>query len=251
MQQHLEFTLAALCPINCGFCPQTKLKGAYHGPEKFMALPDFIAILEKVPAEVEIHFSGFTEPFLNPNAGTFIYLSKMFKKHRVAVYSTLIGMKEQASKLVSLAKPDLIRIHVPDTKHMVYDPIKWIAQHKLFLAVNLSATYMTMGELELAVADHLKGISVETPEMISRGGNLWAVFERTGHIRCAADRWHCNVVMPNGDVYGDCMDYGLTVKLGNLLNQSYQEIFDMAEVWKATFKDEHSICAQCEWSLGV
>jgi radical SAM protein with 4Fe4S-binding SPASM domain len=61
-----------------------------------------------------------------------------------------------------------------------------------------------------------------------------------------------NVLLPNGDVVLCCMDYNLKHVIGNLLTQSYAEIFageKLAEIVKmneAVGFDKCSICKSCE-----
>jgi radical SAM protein with 4Fe4S-binding SPASM domain len=61
-----------------------------------------------------------------------------------------------------------------------------------------------------------------------------------------------NVLLPNGDVVLCCMDYNLKHIIGNLLNQTYEEIFqdkpllDLIEVNEADGFNKCSICKSCE-----
>jgi radical SAM protein with 4Fe4S-binding SPASM domain len=61
-----------------------------------------------------------------------------------------------------------------------------------------------------------------------------------------------NVLLPNGDVVLCCMDYNLKHVIGNLLTQTYAEIFagePLAEIIKwneAARFDKCSICKSCE-----
>lgn len=248
MKKHLEFTLVSSCAVNCGFCPQLELKEKYLSPEKFMSPQNFIEILSKVPSDVEIHFSGFAEPFLHPSAGWFMYVARLFKR-RVFLYTTLIGFKEATVQLLKHAKPDLIRIHVPDTKGMIYDSDKWIEFHEAFLKTGLTASYMAMGELAEPIAKRFANRPIEFPAMLSRAGNLWKPKKIEGRLTCGMERWHSNVVMPNGDVYLCCMDYGLTCKLGNLLTMDYETIRVEAAKYEAEKNPcGESICRQCEWA---
>ena len=61
-----------------------------------------------------------------------------------------------------------------------------------------------------------------------------------------------NVLLPNGDVVLCCMDYNLTHILGNLLTQTYEEIFegkpllDLIELNESPEFSKCSICKSCE-----
>jgi radical SAM protein with 4Fe4S-binding SPASM domain len=50
-------------------------------------------------------------------------------------------------------------------------------------------------------------------------------------VECTRQKeYHANVLLPNGDVILCCMDYALKHKLGNLLEQSYEEILNSQEL---------------------
>jgi radical SAM protein with 4Fe4S-binding SPASM domain len=61
-----------------------------------------------------------------------------------------------------------------------------------------------------------------------------------------------NVLLPNGDVVLCCMDYNLKHIIGNLLTQTYEEIFkgkpllDLIEMNEADKFNKCSICKSCE-----
>ena len=107
---------------------------------------------------------------------------------------------------------------------------------------------MSMGELPVDILDHLEkhSLRLSPVELVSRAGNVWMGPSHVA-IGCRAERYHENVLVPNGDVYGCCMDYGLTVPLGNLLAQPYSEIYAEAERWK-TSVHTNDICSRCEWA---
>jgi radical SAM protein with 4Fe4S-binding SPASM domain len=116
--------------------------------------------------------------------------------------------------------------------------------------------YMTMGEPSEEIKRYLKlkGIGVEYPQMLSRGGNLENVAARykEGPIRCAANRWHQNVVLPDGDVQACCMSYNLSLPCGNLLAESYATIHQRATNYSANSNPpKDSICRRCEWSAPI
>ena len=65
----LEITTMVGCPLQCTFCPQTNLKGAYstHKADKYLTGENFKRIVDKLPSHVRIDFSGMSEPWANPN----------------------------------------------------------------------------------------------------------------------------------------------------------------------------------------
>ena len=130
---------------------------------------------------------------------------------------------------------------------------KWIGLHQIWFKYSgTPATYLSMGPRTPAVQQYLDSlnITVEEPTMLSRGGNLWDRPRLTRKIYCAMNRWHQNVVLPNGDVLLCCMIYDLSVKLGNLFTQPYSEIYEAAESVKkmAESGSAPDICRKCEWA---
>ena len=253
MTKSIEFTLKVSNCLSCSYCPQSKLNVAYTSPKTTMTLEDFKTILNKLPWDCRCDFSGFSECFLNPHACDMIGEAISWG-HETFVFSTLMGMKQGCVDVLKYRRPNLFKIHVPDPIGLQLPEEKWVEQHELFLKAGLPAQYMAMSPPSDFIKRYLAihNIPLELPPMLSRGGNLTnvPVTELKGPIRCTMNRWHSNVVLPNGDVVGDCHDYGLTVRLGNLLAQPYQDIYDAAERWKVNMEKDATgtICAKCGWS---
>lgn len=251
----LEFTLRVNNCLGCHVCPQDKLGAAYKSDVRVMSPETFVTILGKLPLAVRLDFSGFNEPYLHPNCHSFIIMA-LTRGNPVHVYSTLIGMRANQAKDLAVHEPQFFRVHVPDQKHLLLNDNLWIRQHELFLTSGIKGSYMAMEQLTPKVAEHLKnkGIEVELPHMISRAGNLEFMRpeKKLGPIRCFANRWHCNVVLPNGDIVGCCMDWSLTLPVGNLLAQSYDEIYEAAQRYEDNLNPpDDSICRTCEWSESI
>lgn len=205
-----------------------------------------------VPRDVQIDFSGFAEPFSNAACHYMMEEVRILKFEQLHVYSTLMGLRPHMRDMVKRSNPNVFRVHVPDTKAFVVPDGAWINAFETFRIMEIPATYMTMGEVPPRLVEYLAhaGIKVESPDMLSRGGNLWVPRRLTGKMRCTMERWKSNVMLPNGDVYGCCMDYSLTVLLGNLLTDSYEEIESAAMQWKSNmeFRCDDTICSTCEWA---
>ena len=248
-------TLSVSNCLGCGFCPQDKLGAAYKDPKRVMAVEDFHTILGKIPAGTQIHYSGFSEPFLNPNACRMIEAAYATGRP-VHLYTTLVGMKPCCVAVLKSIQPAVVRIHVPDGKALVLPEERWVETHEQFLETRVKATYMAMNSPSDFIKRHLaiKNIMLELPEMINRGGNLSNVPSKDirGPMRCTMNRWHSNVVLPNGDVFGCCQDYALTVRLGNLIEQPYSDIFSEGEKWRMNMEHKaEGICSKCTWATPV
>jgi radical SAM protein with 4Fe4S-binding SPASM domain len=252
MNQTIEFTLSVNNCLGCRVCPQEKLSGAYRSAVRRMSSQDFRTILDKIPTSIRIDFSGFSEPYLHPDCGSFIILA-VTRGHEVHVYSTLVGMRGKQAEWLAVHQPAHFRVHVPDRTHLKFPDALWIRQHQIFLTSGIRASYMAMDEPAPVIHDYLRvqGIAVELPQMLSRAGNLDLIPVRhlSGPIRCGAEKFHSNVVLPNGDVFVCCMDWALSMPVGNLLSQDYFSIYTRAEEYRLNQNPpENSICRSCEWA---
>ena len=73
----MEINTMIGCRVDCDFCPQTLLMDKYSSQNKienvsygnpvFMSFETFKTCLDKMPKALRIIFSGYAEPFLNPN----------------------------------------------------------------------------------------------------------------------------------------------------------------------------------------
>ena len=78
---------------------------------------------------------------------------------------------------------------------------------------------------------------VNKVEKISRAGNLKDVKEKKGFYKCTRSNFDNNVLLPNGDVYLCCMDYGLKHHLGNLKDTNFNNLN----------RDKYyELCSKCE-----
>lgn len=198
----LEITTYIDCPNRCSYCPQDTLLKAYKGP-KVMSLDNFRKILANTPTDIEIHFSGFSELFFHPDAVDF--LLEAAKTHPVVVYTTTKGMSHLQ---ISQIKDIPFRQFVVHERGSLFLPFKH------------------------------ERVTINDTNKISRGGHLWERPEGCG-TRCSKSPSHeNNVVLPNGDVYLCCMDYGLEHKIGNLFETRYEDL---------DRKGKFNLCKKCEW----
>lgn len=218
-----------------------------------MSLSTFETILRVLPKDIRIDFSGYVEPFFNPVATRMVEMAVKAERE-VQVYTTLMGMTDEDFIRIQNCPPNFIKIHAPDRTGLKIPARIWLKQFSRFLSCNLPFEVMAMGEFEPDVTEFFRArsIPVEFPVMISRGGNLWKPTRIEGPLVCGEDRWHQNVILPNGNVYACCMDYGLTMPLGNLLTEDYSIIEQRAEEMRQNNNPPaDSICRTCEWAKPI
>lgn len=262
----LEFTTSIPkngCIVDCVFCPQRLLTGEYTG-NKTLTFENFKVLLAKIPKEVRIAFSGFTEPFLNKEcADMMVYAHN--EGHEISLFTTGIGMSvEDLKKIKDLpfsAGPNGGFIfHFPDQENYAKHP-----RSKKYdeLLQYLSTMYweidnfgvMCMGTIRDDAGKYFA--QPEPSQMYDRAGNLsreailkpellqvehlYKTTQKTDKpMTCNCfERLYHNVVLPNGDISLCCMDYNLEAIIGNLFEQDYDDI--MPEPY-STF----NICQSCE-----
>ena len=253
------------CVVDCVFCPQKILKKSYND-HRFMTLAEFKTLIDKVPTEIRITFSGFIEPWMNKHCSDMLLYAHN-KGHRVSVFTTGIGMNlkdvEKIKDVPFCGGPNGgFTLHLPDDENFAKHPIT--DKYLNVLAALRDATIsnfmtMSMGNIHESVKSMFS--NVPTYEMWSRAGNLMGeaqlkpellnVMDRVkstyqpGDVTCGCieDLYH-NILLPNGDVSLCCMDYGLDHILGNLYDDSYENIMPEENTC-------YSKCNFCENGISV
>jgi sulfatase maturation enzyme AslB (radical SAM superfamily) len=189
----LEITTNLPCTNRCHYCPQGILRDEYEknaNPEKMLSLENFKILLRNVAIDTDISFSGFSEPFLNPDCVDMIKHAYSVG-HMISLYTTLVGLDdEQAEELndINFVKVSVHDIGLPERDYL------WIDN---FLPVI---------------------------EIVPRAGNLFDTDKRRVS-RCTISKdFSMNVLLPNGDVVLCCQDYLLEHRIGNLYKTPLNEM---------------------------
>ena len=256
------------CPIRCTYCPQDALTSAYpKGATRMMSLSDFCKIALKLPSKVRIDFSGMSEPWANPLC-TAMLVSALSLGFQVAIYTTLQGLHDSDVDVVlrtlraHQSQVEIVCLHLPDAtgnmrgfkRGATYD--RALSAFREYGKTHPRFEEMTMHEEGEQLLSALRLLPFDGHD---RAGSLdraqvgaqpvRAPARNAGAIRCSyTPVYDHNVLLPNGDVYLCCMDYGLKVKLGNLLKQSYASLFDspeMARLRERNAGDGETICRSC------
>jgi hypothetical protein len=275
----LEISTNLGCSLACRFCPQGRLAQYYPaGEARALTLENFRTILRKVPSHVRIDFSGMAEPWLNPSA-TAMVVHAFETRPKVALYTTLQGMTpDDATMLIDRFGPRITRetpwvIHLPDNEgnmtgwRPTEDYLRALAHFVTFRRDRnpRGLTFMTMSP-DGTVAEALRWVLRDRLDPFvgtSRVENVDRVDFSPG--RLLAPVWHAeavlcgytpffdhNVMLPNGDVLLCAMDYSSRHVLGNLLRQTYADLFTGEEMGRirvramgAVGDDEELICRKC------
>ena len=272
----LEVTTMIGCPLMCNFCPQDNLRDTY-GKEapKYMSLATFRTAIDKLPWDTRIDFSGMAEAWVNPECSDMLAYA-LERGHDVAIYTTLYNWDsatvDRVADLLSqyTSQIEVFSIHFPDEYgnmkgwkystewEYAFRAMSGIVQH---LGIKLEA--MTMSDHGRIHQDlqHL-GIQLYNWFGHDRAGSLnkEQVKEQpinfvTRHeqpVSCSKTvNYDQHVLLPNGDVVLCCMDYDLKHVIGNLVTDSYQDLFTGQQMVNLIRENQrpcyssNSLCKSC------
>jgi hypothetical protein len=233
----IEFTTNIPCKNMCPYCPQTQLLKKYGRQDQYMTFNTFKTCLSKIPKDTEIHFSGFSECFLNPECVNFIKYVADNNYTRIILYTTLMGLQYDQVDEIKDIQFETIGLHFPDNiglmKCIVTD--EYIEVVKKFLeSFPQCQSRVCYGPLHHKLVPVL--YNYHNGYLHSRANNLPNLPQnqrKSGKIGCGAtggkiplDRLE---LLPNGNIVLCCMDYDLKHILGNLLNNSWEDLFKSKE----------------------
>lgn len=263
----IEITTQVGCRNQCSYCPQDKFVNSYSkfSDIKEMSFETFKRCVDKVPKKVTIVFSGFSEPFLNPECTKMIHYANK-KRHTTVVHTTCMGMKISDIDVLKKIKFDRFCIHLPDDNNQTkikidenyFNILNKLIESRMqivFLLNILPDGNKNMHpKLEKFLLENESKITIIKSRINNRAGNVSdkiipPIKKRRGRLfRCW--RLKCNVLFPNGDVCLCAMDWSIKHRLGNLINSNYKSIYknkEYARVLKG-LKDNNSdiLCRYCE-----
>lgn len=243
---HIEITTQIGCSVQCVYCPQNKLLKAYKGQQR-MSYKEFIQICNNVPRNVDIHFSGMCEPFLNSE--TLHMIEYASTKHRVSIFTTLTGITQEIYNNIRKLNFEYFCIHVPDagfnTKLRATKEYCQLLQYIVDNPPKAKKFWFSMhGDYHPLIWPIIEGFEVEN-SMIDRAGNLdkhTVKFKHDGDVKCAISNFDQNVVLPNGQVVLCCMDYSMENVLGNLMVDRFENLNRSAS---------YDLCKKCNRAVPV
>jgi radical SAM protein with 4Fe4S-binding SPASM domain len=257
----MEITTRIGCSNMCAFCPQKLFVGEYRkqSTDYVLTLETYRKCLSKIPKDVHITFAGMVEPWLNRDMTEMLLYTHNQGYTYVGVFTTCVGLKLEDVKKIKDIPYEMFVIHLADADRNAKIPVtpESIQVLKALKKANIkNISYMTMGTLHPKLVP-LFGDVCESKKMLSRAGTVDGIntVQNKGAIMCNSDAGiKHNVLMPNGDVYLCCMDYGLKHRLGNLISGTYENLFKGTEFIsiQKKLKDEKNgevICRSCEYAM--
>jgi radical SAM protein with 4Fe4S-binding SPASM domain len=231
------------CPVGCSYCPQKVLLTAYRRNVRLLTFENLKILLKNIDRGIIINFAGVGENFFNPEFVDMVIYTYNDGR-RIGLYSTMQGIdKEKADRLVnSKIKFETVFFHRYTGKDF---------NKRLF---NYGEARFT-NEIEIT---HRYG---DLPDITSRAGNLETpnpVF-KTGRLKCNHfDKdlvFYENTMLPNGDLYMCCEDFGLKHKIGNLYEHDYES--DVFNIERSKLQELQNmavsdiICRRCEYAMQI
>ncbi len=188
-------------------------------------------ILSNTPKDIQVDFTGFCEAFLNPLASEMMRYS-VEQGFRTVLLTTLTGFTKHDADILKGVEFSDVLVHEYEGTPIDYPDFnrkeQWIR--------------------DAVKTNHYERFKLRKEDRWSRAGNLYDVEPKSGPFECGwtGREFYRNVVLPNGDVYLCCMDYGLKHKLGNMIETHYNDL-DRDKIVRATTEENSDvICRKCE-----
>ena len=266
----MEISLKAGCKVNCKYCPQDLfLKKYFEIPDRmqFLSFDNFKICLKKLPENTIISFCGFTEPFLHPQAIDMIEYTWQ-QGYEMKLYTTLVGLTKEGFERIKNIPFHYVVLHTPDEKEYANIPmteeyfeiLDMILEQRKPDGSHFIDTANCQGIPHKDVLKHTEGKLRIMSELYDRAGNLKkdeclkSVEEIKGTIYCTRvnDVLNNNVLLPDGTVLLCDFDFGMQHVLGNLLEQSYEDIMKghkMQQIVAALDNDNcELLCRKCNFA---
>lgn len=233
----LEITTATNCIVGCSYCPQHKFAERQRAVSdvSHLGLEEFKQCLSRVPTDVDIHFSGYSEPWLNRECSEMVERAYV-NGHGIRIYTTLIGMDERDLRRLQALRFNAFVVHVFDSGE--YMNSRFVRKRYLKLVRQLvnadipSTQFLVVGQVHPDLAAIIPPEAlIRMRSLISRAGSVDPKIAKPrlpipGALACTEKRQYRNVLLPNGDVTLCCMDFERRHVLGNLLRDEYEDLFE-------------------------
>lgn len=235
-----------------------------------MSKDTFVRCLEFFPKEYDISFGGMSEPFLNDNFVDMLKIACEYGR-RISLYTTLVGAEEDALEKILELPLEFVVLHVADQCGYAHIPLTESYYKNVERIINArrgnGKPFVNMCNAQAEPDERIKKICDGKYEiftkMTDRAGNLEGAelirnSVNRGKIRCGnmGEELNNNILLPDGTVILCCMDFGLKHVLGNIYENSFDEIMQGQEIVKvkegmAGKEDIDILCRKCSYARGV
>jgi organic radical activating enzyme len=284
---NLEITTKIGCSQMCEYCPQLKLIEEYkkgkqktNKVDKMMTLDNFKNYISTIPEVIDFHFTGYVEPFDNPNCHEFLLIAHE-KGHKLQINTTLDGLtKEKFDKIRHLPFKQFI-IHLasatykeeigrkrprsirpsgqPELRQDWLDLLDYVGRNQPInfkLVAHGGAHEQAIQVLQnlanegLLNQSHIANLYIKTSTRSQNKAqdNIKIIRQKIPppyNIRGKCARIHQSVLMPDGRMGLCCQDYGLEHVLGDLSKQTWAE-YKTSDSYKEVVSQGANLCDYCD-----
>lgn len=270
----IDVTTVIGCKINCRYCPQDLLIKSYYKDnpkrDRVMSMDTFIACLNHLPEKCNMMFCGMAEPFLNPFCVDMIV--KAYESGiNIDLYTTMVGISSEDLEKIWEIPMGFVNVHVPDANGYASLPVSEEYFELLEKALNhrrkdgqpfvnmcnaQGEPHSRVKELckqryEISTALHDRAGNLESDNLLHKQ-NLHGILSCS---QCGRSLDH-NILLPDGTLLLCCMDYGMKHVLGNLREQTYEEIksgIKMKNVFEGMQGNEQIdlLCRNCSFAREI
>lgn len=268
----MEITVRVGCKINCKYCPQKLLIDNYYENKnkiEELTFTNFKICIDKLPQNTVIDFCGFAEPFLNKDAIKMMKYANE-KGHELRLYTTLVGLTKEGFDEIKEIPFIYVVLHTPDDKSYADIPMTDEYFELLDMVINYKKkdgnkfvdTANCQGMPHPKVLEHTKGKLRIMSELYDRAGNIkdeqkFEPIDVHGKLYCSRnnDKLNYNVLLPDGKVVLCNFDFGLEHVIGNLLEESYEEIMEgnnMRDIINSMdYEEDKLLCRHCNYAVNL
>jgi len=270
----LEITTVIGCNVNCRYCPQKVLLKRYYEKDRnrkhIMSLEDFSVFLSHTPDNCDFMFAGMSEPYLNPACTEMLKMACETGRN-VSLYTTLEGASQKDVEEILKLPFQFVGLHVADKNNFAHIHVTEEYYQNVEKLINaekpngepfvndISAQAeqlsrimeMCKGKYEVLISLQDRAGNLEGNELAGREHEL-----TNEKITCcfSGPKLNNHVVLPDGTLLLCNMDYGMKHVLGNLLENTYDEIRRGEEMQKifAGIKGDPSVdllCRKCLFAM--
>lgn len=270
----MQITTKIGCSVNCKYCPQNLLLNTYFkknkNRESIMGLEVFEKCLNRLPKDARVSFCGMAEPFLNPECGEMIKMT--YRSGRtMELYTTLVGAKKEIIEEIVKIPFGYVTLHVADkygyahipVTNEYYELVEFVINYKRKDGTSFVSMCNAQAEPNEKIAEICKGKYEILTALHDRAGslngeNLLNKSTPKGKIVCSlcGTKLNHNNLLPDGTVLLCDFDYGMKHVLGNLLEQTYEEIC-LGNEWKKIHRGiegdltEDILCRKCSCANNI
>ncbi|WP_246732557.1 SPASM domain-containing protein [Bradyrhizobium yuanmingense] len=179
--------------------------------------------------------------------------------HGIRISTTLVGMNGRDLRRLQALDFRVFLVHVFDDGTYMDSGLvgrNYIDLMRQLIDADISSLlFIVMGEIHPDLVEIIPYKALIRSRPLHGGVNPEIVETRqpiAGALTCPDERQHRNVLLPNGDVTLCCMDFERRHVLGNLLRDSYTDLFEgpafceIAE--RMNGKDGFLVCRMCEFA---